>query len=205
MSFDVSEKKFKKKMSIPIKLVMLGESGVGKTSVIDRYTTGNFPEASKPTIGAAFLTKEVRFNDTCYDLMIWDTAGQEEYRGLAPMYYRNASVAIVMFDITNQASFDAVDYWIKDLKDNAGPEICVILCGNKTDKEKEEGVVNQSAVLDFAQSQGISYVTTSALTGEGVDMLFQTAVTVFAKTQKTPISLNQDQNIENNDSRSYCC
>ena len=193
-------------MTTAIKLVMLGESGVGKTSVITRYTTGSFPETSKPTIGAAFLTKEVKLHDTNYDLMIWDTAGQEEYRGLAPMYYRNASVAIVMFDITSQNTFDAVDYWIKDLKDNAGPDINIVLCANKIDKEataKER--VNEATILDYSQSHHITYVTTSALTGEGVDMLFQTAVTIFSKSQKSPPPVNQAKPIQQEQRGGICC
>ena len=172
--------------SIPIKLVMLGESGVGKTCVITIYTTGKFSEFAKPTIGAAFLTKEVKFNDTNFDLMIWDTAGQEEYRGLAPMYYRNASVAIVMFDVTNEATFDAIDYWLKDLNDNAGTDINIVLCANKIDKSEDR--IQEARIMEFARAHGTSYVETSALTGEGVDMLFQEAVKSFAKSKRVPAS-----------------
>ena len=190
-------------MSTPIKLVMLGESGVGKTSVITRYITGSFPESAKPTIGAAFLTKEIRVNDNQYDLMIWDTAGQEEYRGLAPMYYRNALVAIVMFDVSNEQSFTAIDYWLKDLKDNAGPDIGVVICANKIDTKNDR--IAESRILDFAKSHEVSYVETSALTGEGVEMLFQTAVTTFTKNKHAPAATAPNTVTPQKNSGGGCC
>ena len=191
-------------MSIPIKLVTLGESGVGKTSVINRYITGSFPESSKPTIGAAFITKEVKFGNETYNLMIWDTAGQEEYRGLAPMYYRNASIAIVMFDIVSRPSFEAVDYWLKDLKDNAGPDIGVLLCANKMDLQEDR--FQGADFLEFSKDHNVVYVETSALTGEGIDLLFEQAIKLFIKNKNQPIPPNPGNQINNKKrKKSTCC
>ena len=155
-----------------IKLVLLGDSGVGKTSIVTQYVSGNLPENMNPTIGAAFVTKEVTIDNQQLELLIWDTAGQEVYRGLAPMYYRSALIAIIVFDVTKNESFDSVSYWIRELKTNVEENIIILVCGNKIDLEEKRSIEYQTA-SSMAQENGALYAETSARTGAGVERMFQ--------------------------------
>nr|CAD7198808.1 unnamed protein product [Timema douglasi] len=115
------------------KLVLLGESAVGKSSLVLRFVKGQFHEYQESTIGAAFLTQTVCLDDTTVKFEIWDTAGQERYHSLAPMYYRGAQAAIVVYDITNQDTFGRAKSWVKELQRQASPNIVIALSGNKAD------------------------------------------------------------------------
>ncbi|XP_064408504.1 ras-related protein Rab-5B isoform X2 [Latimeria chalumnae] len=115
------------------KLVLLGESAVGKSSLVLRFVKGQFHEYQESTIGAAFLTQSVCLDDTTVKFEIWDTAGQERYHSLAPMYYRGAQAAIVVYDIANQETFARAKTWVKELQRQASPNIVIALAGNKAD------------------------------------------------------------------------
>uniref|UniRef100_H2Y707 small monomeric GTPase n=1 Tax=Ciona savignyi TaxID=51511 RepID=H2Y707_CIOSA len=115
------------------KLVLLGESAVGKSSLVLRFVKGQFHEYQESTIGAAFLTQTVCLQDITVKFEIWDTAGQERYHSLAPMYYRGAQAAIVVYDITNQDTFTRAKTWVKELQRQASPNIVIALAGNKAD------------------------------------------------------------------------
>ena len=160
-------------MSVPmeIKVCIIGDTDVGKTSLSMRYCHGEFPENSTPTIGASFLQKRVLVDSAEINLQIWDTAGQERFRSMAPMYYRGAKAAVCVFDVTNEESFQRVMIWLRDLKAHADPNIVVCLAGNKCDK-KEAFDLGKCDTL--AKSIGASFVKTSARTGENVDALFDT-------------------------------
>jgi Rab family protein len=99
--------------STPIKVVLLGDSGVGNTSLVAQYLSGRVPDSVNPTVGAEFATKHVVEEGRQFELLIWDTTGQEVYRGLAPMYYRGALIVIVVFDVTSDATYNSVRYWIR--------------------------------------------------------------------------------------------
>ncbi|KAJ1886323.1 Vacuolar protein sorting-associated protein 21 [Kickxella alabastrina] len=118
---------------IQIKVVLLGEAAVGKSSLVLRFVNDEFQENKEPTIGAAFLTQKVRLDDSVLKLDIWDTAGQERFHSLAPMYYRNAQAAVVVYDITRASSLDRAKSWIKELQRQANPNIVIALVGNKLD------------------------------------------------------------------------
>merc|ERR1712205_48184 len=118
---------------VQFKLVLLGDSAVGKSSLVLRFVRGQFFEYQESTIGAAFLTQTVALNDTTVKFEIWDTAGQERYRSLAPMYYRGAAAAIVVFDITNKESFNGAKSWVKELQRRGDPNVVIALAGNKAD------------------------------------------------------------------------
>lgn len=105
------------------KLVLLGDSAVGKSSLVLRFVRGQFFEYQESTIGAAFLTQTVALNDTTVKFEIWDTAGQERYHSLAPMYYRGAAAAIVVYDITNRDTFQRAKQWVKELQRQGNPNI----------------------------------------------------------------------------------
>ena len=115
------------KKAIPCKVVLIGESGVGKTSIISRYMTNTFSSTLGSTPGANFTTKTVFLEDENQSIKyeIWDTAGQEKYRALAKVFYKNAAVCILVYDITNKKSFDELkNYWVNEIKSNASPNLC---------------------------------------------------------------------------------
>ena len=167
-----------------IKLVLLGDSGVGKTSIVTQFVSGSAPENVNPTIGAAFVTKDVTIEGQNLELLIWDTAGQEVYRGLAPMYYRSALIAFIVYDVTKNESFDSVSYWIRELKTNVEENIVILVCGNKVDLEDKRTVDYQTA-QSLATENGALYTETSATTGQGVERMFQMAISTLLK-QRSP-------------------
>lgn len=160
------------------KLVLLGESAVGKSSVVHRFVKNTFDNMRESTIGAAFLTQSVTLPeiDATVKFEIWDTAGQERYKSLAPMYYRNAHAALCVYDITNSSSFQKAQNWIKELKKQAPEGIVICLVGNKADLE-DERQVDASAVTAYVEElsgEGIRVFTEecSAKSGEGVLEIF---------------------------------
>jgi len=118
---------------VNVKLVLLGEAAVGKSSLVLRFVNNDFQENKEPTIGAAFLTQKCRLEDKVIKFEIWDTAGQERFHSLAPMYYRNAQAAVVVYDVTKAASLDKAKSWVKELQRQANPNIVIALAGNKID------------------------------------------------------------------------
>lgn len=119
--------------AVQVKLVLLGEAAVGKSSLVLRFVQNDFNENTSPTIGAAFLTQKCRLENRIVKFEIWDTAGQERFHSLAPMYYRNAAAAVVVYDITKAASFEKAKAWVKELQRQANPNIIIALVGNKLD------------------------------------------------------------------------
>lgn len=119
--------------SVQVKLVLLGEAAVGKSSVVLRFVSNEFQANKEPTIGAAFLTQKCRLEDRVLRYEIWDTAGQERFHSLAPMYYRNAQAAVVVYDVTKASSLEKAKTWVKELQRQANPNIVIALAGNKID------------------------------------------------------------------------
>ncbi|KAG5337207.1 Ras-related protein Rab-5B [Termitomyces sp. T112] len=119
--------------SVQVKLVLLGEAAVGKSSIVLRFVSNEFQANKEPTIGAAFLTQKCRLEDRVLRYEIWDTAGQERFHSLAPMYYRNAQAAVVVYDITKASSLEKAKSWVKELQRQANPNIVIALAGNKLD------------------------------------------------------------------------
>ncbi|XP_062382407.1 ras-related protein Rab-5C-like [Sardina pilchardus] len=153
------------------KLVLLGETAVGKSSVVLRFVKGQFQEFQEATIGAAFLTQTVCLDDTTIKFEIWDTAGQERYHSLAPMYYRGAQAAIVVFDITSTDSFTRAKSWVKELQKQANPNIVIALAGNKADLSNKRTVEYQEA-QDYADENSLLFMETSAKTALNVNEIF---------------------------------
>ncbi|CAL1694310.1 unnamed protein product [Somion occarium] len=152
------------------KLVLLGESAVGKSSLVLRFVKDQFDDYRESTIGAAFLTQTVTLDDgTSVKFEIWDTAGQERYK--APMYYRNANCAVVVYDITQTASLEKAKSWIRELQRQADPSIVIALCGNKADLAARRQVTQEEA-QKYAEEEGLMWGETSAKTGEGVADIF---------------------------------
>ncbi|CAB3996907.1 ras-related Rab-31 [Paramuricea clavata] len=154
-----------------IKVCLLGDTGVGKSCLVLRFVSDRFDDRSKPTIGASFMSKMFVADEQVYKFQIWDTAGQERYRSLAPLYYRDASAAIVVYDITNQGSFYALQDWIKEIK-RYGPGECVVaIAGNKCDLQDQREISTESA-REYAESVEAIFAETSALSSRNVQELF---------------------------------
>jgi len=172
---------------LQFKLVLLGESAVGKSSLVLRFVKDQFDDYRESTIGAAFLTQTVTLDDqTTVKFEIWDTAGQERYKSLAPMYYRNANCAVVVYDITQSASLEKARSWVRELQRQADPSIVIALCGNKTDLNARRQV-SQEEAKKYADEEGLMWGETSAKSGEGVSDIF----TAIAK--KLPLATPQSR------------
>lgn len=153
------------------KLVLLGDTAVGKSCLVVRFVRDEFYEFQEPTIGAAFLTQTVALDDVTIKFEIWDTAGQERYRSLAPMYYRGAAAAIVVYDITNPESFSGAKSWVKELQRRGDPNVVIALAGNKADLESRRKVEFEEANA-YAEENGILHMETSAKNANNVKQLF---------------------------------
>jgi len=164
------------------KLVLLGESSVGKSSLVLRFVKGQFLDYQESTIGAAFLTQTVCLNDTTVKFEIWDTAGQERYHSLAPMYYRGAQAAIVVFDITSSESFEKAKSWVSELQRQGSPNIVIALAGNKCDLANKRAV-QASTAQTYADDNGCLFMETSAKTNANVTELFVAIAKKLPKTQ----------------------
>jgi len=164
------------------KLVLLGESAVGKSSLVLRFVKGQFLEYQESTIGAAFLTQTVQLNDTTIKFEIWDTAGQERYHSLAPMYYRGAQAAIVVYDITAPESLERAKSWVKELQRQGSPNIVIALAGNKADLDAQRKVPTSEAAT-YANDANLLFMETSAKSAQNVMELF---VAVAKKLPRTP-------------------
>ncbi|XP_064395354.1 ras-related protein Rab-22A-like [Halichondria panicea] len=155
-----------------VKLCLLGESGVGKTCIVNRFVSDLFSEHESLTVGAAFTTKTVRVDDNSILFQIWDTAGQEKYRGLAPMYYRGSSAAIVVYDITSERSFNEMQTWITELRQLGPQNLVLAIAGNKLDLESSRQVSTATGET-FAKNANAIFMETSAKDGHNVQELFK--------------------------------
>lgn len=155
-----------------VKLVLLGDQGVGKSSIALRYVRGEFTENSEATIGAAFLTQTTSVSNQSIKFDIWDTAGQERYHSLAPMYYRGAQAAVIVYDITSKRSFNKAIDWVKELKQQANAQIVMVLAGNKADMASEKRAVSREDASGFAEEHNLVFTECSAKTGMCVGDIF---------------------------------
>jgi small GTP-binding protein len=161
-----------------VKVVFLGDSATGKTSIISRHMHDTFDTTRPPSTGASFVLSQIAWNGAEIALTTWDTAGQEVYRALGPMYYRDSQVGVVVFDVTTRATYDHVKGWIDDFR-NLAPDAVVVICGNKIDLSQRRVTTTEAAPA--AAALGASYVEASALSGDGVADLFQVIVKQLAK------------------------
>ena len=152
-------------------LLIIGDTSVGKTSLITRYTNGTFKEEYLATVGLDYYSKEEIINNKTINIKIWDTAGQERFKALTQSYFRNAEGVILAFDVTNTSSYDNLKDWIGSIKKNLeGKNIFLplIIVGNKIDMEESREVEKETAE-QFATENNYKYFEASAKTGEGVD------------------------------------
>ena len=157
------------------KVVLVGESGVGKTCIISRFISGGFDFNVTSTNGASYASKNVQYDKLGKSLLldVWDTAGQEKYRSLTKFFYKDAKVAILVYDITKQSSFDSLtNYWYKEVKEHGPENIVLGIAGNKCDLYEQEEV-NETKAREFAQSIGAIFALTSAQNNSGINELFR--------------------------------
>ena len=156
------------------KVVLLGESGVGKTSIITRYVNNYFEDNSLTTNGASYTYKTIyleKYNKSI-KFEIWDTAGQERYRALTKIFYKNTNAVILCYDITKKGSFNEIkNYWFNEVKNNSPNDIVIAIAANKSDLYESEEV-NEEEAINYAKSVGVIFFETSAMNSSGIDDLF---------------------------------
>lgn len=178
-----------------LKVVLLGDTSVGKTSIVNIVQSGEFVPDQTSTVGACFHIKRITVNGTVVKMHIWDTAGQERFRSLAPMYYRDAQYAVLVYSITSSESFDAIDRWYNGLKTDCAEMPGVILVGNKTDLE-DSRTVSSEAGANMAQKIGADFLETSAKTDhDKLTEMFENIAVKFIESQKA-IPVNNNTPIE---------
>jgi small GTP-binding protein len=154
------------------RVVLIGDSSVGKTCLVNRLLDDTFDPLERLTIGADWQLYVHNLNGDRVELQIWDTAGQEKFRSLCPLYYRGAAAAVAVFDVTNRATFEHLEKWIDSFMEVAGTQVSIAVAANKLDREGER-VVSQKESQEWASAREWLIYQTSAKTGENVAELFQ--------------------------------
>jgi len=158
------------------KVVLIGDSGVGKSNLLSRFTRNEFNLESKSTIGVEFATRSINVDAKTVKAQIWDTAGQERYRAITSAYYRGAVGALLVYDIAKHGTDVNVTRWLKELRDHADSNIVIMLVGNKSDLKHLRAVPTDEAKT-FSTENGLSFIETSALDASNVESAFQTILT----------------------------
>ena len=189
-----------------IKLCMLGETQVGKTSLVIRFAKNNFNPYSEPTIGASYMSRKITYQGTEFKYNIWDTAGQERFKGLASLYYRGAAVAIIVYDVTEESSFEKVNFWMKEVERNGPPNIVCAIAANKCDLD-EKRVISTERGRQYAESMRAVFVEVSAKTSKNVELLFTEICKHLPNEESQPRRPNYGlpQQQQKNEENSKCC
>ncbi|KAF2219361.1 ras GTPase [Elsinoe ampelina] len=168
------------------KVVLIGDSGVGKSNLLSRFTRNEFNLDSKSTIGVEFATRSIQVDAKTIKAQIWDTAGQERYRAITSAYYRGAVGALLVYDISKHQTYENVTRWLKELRDHADSNIVIMLVGNKSDLRHLRAVPTEEA-KQFASENNLSFIETSALDASNVELAFQNILTEIYRivSQKT--------------------
>ena len=179
------------------KVVLVGESGVGKTSIITQFIDQTFQEDQQSTTGGTFSTKTVICdNGKILKFEIWDTAGQERYRSLTKMFYKDANAAVMVYDITRKESFEELkNYWAQQIKESSPEEIILAIAANKSDLIDNE-VVDEGEARDFAKELGAIYCSTSATNIAGVTNLFEEVAKKYSGANSITIKNDDDEPVE---------
>lgn len=188
------------------KLVLLGDMGAGKSSLVLRFVKGQFQDFQESTIGAAFFSQTLAVNETTVKFEIWDTAGQERYHSLAPMYYRGAAAAIIVYDITNNDSFVRAKKWVQELQRQGNANLVMALAGNKSDLASKRKVESEEAQA-YAEENGLFFMETSAKTAQNVNELFYEIARKLPKAQpvQPPSGMLLSDRPTDRAAKSSCC
>jgi len=182
------------------KIVLVGDTNVGKSSIAIRFTQSRFIENIDTTVGAAFLTKKIRYNDVDYMLNLWDTAGQEKYNSLIPMYYRNACAAIIVYDITNEHSLNSAGRWLNELY-RIVPDVFILLVGNKCDLEHK---VLQTSIDNYVNKYNLKHLEVSAKTNHNINEMFDLILpNIIINDENAPL-IHQIKQLTDHDNKCGC-
>ena len=165
---------------IMVKVIIIGDSSVGKTNIMNKYLKNEFLEDSKATVGVEFGSKLFKIEGHNIKAQIWDTAGEEKYKAITGAYYKGSKGAFVVYDITRKESFDSVDRWINDLKSTGDSKMTIILIGNKCDLEDKREVPKEKGE-EKARSFGCAFLETSALSGDNIEKGFEMMISEIFK------------------------
>ena len=204
-----------------MKLILVGDSGVGKTNILSKYLKNDFDPDSKATVGVEFGTKNIEIDNKRIKVQIWDTAGQERYKSITSTYYKGAKGAFIVYDITRKSTFDNIDKWIGDLKNNGDENMIVYLVGNKSDLNDMREVRKDEAMTK-SEKFNIAFSETSAIYGDNIHKIFQDLMEKvyinFYRNVNTNreneinkgVDLNEESNEKNNnqnnqESERKCC
>jgi len=157
------------------KIIIIGDSGVGKSSILKRAVKGTFDPNYQATVGFEFLLLYYIVNDYKIKLQIWDTCGEEMYRSLVQGFYRNTSLAVLVYDISNKESYEGLDVWLKDIRSRLNEEVPIFIAGNKSDLEDERKITSDEA-KEFSKTRRTKHFTEcSAKTGYNIENIFYEA------------------------------
>lgn len=178
------------------KIILIGDSSVGKTNILSRYVSNDFTYESKCTIGVEFATNTLNLDDNVIKIQIWDTAGQERFRSITRAYYRSTDGIIIVYDITNRKSLNNVKYWMNEIHQNSSDGTVRALVGNKSDLSSLRQVSTEEGIY-VANEYGLCFMETSALDGNNINKLFQElAQNIYDRQFKDPEIDTQDKRTE---------
>ena len=181
---------------IMVKVVLVGDSGVGKTNIMSKYLKNEFREDSKATVGVEFGAKQFTVEGHVIKAQIWDTAGQERYKAITSAYYKGAKGAFIVYDITRKNTFDSVSRWVSDLTATADKKISIILIGNKSDLEDQRQVTKEMGEEKANQLQ-VAFLETSAMSGENLEKGFQMMINeIYKKYQEDVVGETQESTVQ---------
>ena len=166
------------------KIVLVGESGVGKTNLLSRFSRNEFNLESKATIGVEFDTKRIEHEGEIIKAQIWDTAGQERFRAITSAYYKGAMGALLVYDISKRSSFQMLDRWVNEIKAHTEPDLNIIMVGNKSDLENLREVTKEEAI-NYAKENKMPFFEASALTSSNVEEVFKDLLVSIVATVRT--------------------
>ncbi|KAL4562040.1 hypothetical protein LXL04_034229 [Taraxacum kok-saghyz] len=184
---------FNQKIDYVFKIVLIGDSAVGKSQLLARFSRNEFSLDSKATIGVEFQTKTMVIDHKNIKAQIWDTAGQERYRAVTSAYYRGAVGAMLVYDITKRQSFDDIARWLEELRGHSdNTNIIIMLIGNKSDLDSQRDVTTEDA-KEFAEREGLYFMETSALEATNVEPAFLTILTqIYQTVSKKSLVANEE-------------
>lgn len=176
------------------KILLIGDSGVGKSCILTRFSDDMFAESFISTIGVDFKIRTIDIDNKMIKLQIWDTAGQERFRTITSSYYRGSHGVIIVYDVTNKLSFNNVKMWLSEIERHASPSVNKLLIGNKIDLGNKREVSYEEG-KDFADSMGMSYLETSAKSGDNVEQVFIKLASEI-KTRMVANKINMDNSVK---------
>ena len=177
-----------------VKVVIVGDSGVGKTNIMSKYLKNEFHEDSKATVGVEFGSKQFNIQGHQVKAQIWDTAGQERYKAITSAYYKGAKGAFIVYDISRKNTFDSISRWVSDITATADKKITLILIGNKSDLEDQRQVTKEQGE-EKAKEFGLAFLETSASSGDNLEKAFSLMINEVYKKCQEDINAETDDNV----------